>query len=87
MHSLTQFHFEYPLFSKEWFLNSNYLVLLSVKDENELILLSQKAIDRGIKVSVFREPDINNEVTAITLEPSIESMKLCSSIPLALKNQ
>jgi hypothetical protein len=34
---------------------------------------------------VFREPDINNEITAIAVEPSEKSRKLCSNLPLALK--
>jgi hypothetical protein len=41
---------------------------------------------RGIKYSIFREPDINNQITAITLEPSEASMKLTSSFPLLEPN-
>jgi hypothetical protein len=36
----------------------------------------------GIKHTVFREPDINNEITAITFEPSDAARKLTSSCPL-----
>jgi len=39
----------------------------------------------NIKYSVFKEPDIDNQVTAIALEPSDLTRKLCSNIPLALK--
>jgi len=41
-----------------------------------------KASLRGIKYTVFREPDINNEITAVAFEPSIEAKKLCSNLPL-----
>jgi hypothetical protein len=36
---------------------------------------------------VFTEPDIDNQVTAITIEPSVETQKLCSNLPLALKER
>ena len=66
---------------------SSYLVCLSVKDESELQALYDKAIERNIRVVAFREPDFNNELTSICLEPTIETRKLCSSIPLALKER
>jgi len=31
---------------------------------------------------VFREPDINNQITAVALEPSDASKRLTSSCPL-----
>ena len=36
----------------------------------------------GIKHTVFREPDINNEITAIAFEPSDSARKLTSSCAL-----
>jgi hypothetical protein len=59
---------------------------LSVNDERELLSIHSKATQQGIKASVFQEPDLNNQVTAITLEPSSDTRKLCSNLPLALKN-
>jgi hypothetical protein len=36
----------------------------------------------GIKFTLFREPDLNNEITAVAFEPSDSSRKLTSSCPL-----
>lgn len=59
--------------------------MLAVKDENHLKHLIGKLSQKGIKLSIFNEPDIDNQVTAITIEPGILSRKMCSNIPLALK--
>lgn len=56
-----------------------------MKDESDLNKLIEKALLNNIKFSVFREPDIDNQITAITLEPSLISKKLCSNLKLALK--
>lgn len=77
---------EYPEIHKQWFETSNYLGFLSVSNEIELNKLIEKAQSRGIKFSVFREPDIDDQITAIALEPGILSKKLCSNIKLALRD-
>ncbi|MEB4918415.1 hypothetical protein RXP95_29890, partial [Pseudomonas aeruginosa] len=41
--------------------------------------------EKNISFSIFIEPDINNQVTAIAIAPGEAATKLCSSIPLALK--
>jgi hypothetical protein len=41
---------------------------------------------KGIRFSTFREPDFDNELTAIALEPGDKSRRATSSFPLALKN-
>jgi len=84
MHALREFVQDHPEIDQEWYSKSNYLGLLSVKSENDLILLLEKAMSRGIRASAFREPDIGDRITAIVLEPSPQSRRLCSSLPLAL---
>ena len=84
IHAAVQFVFEHPEIAKEWY-KDPYLAVLSTQDENSLKNLIKKAKERGIKVSVFREPDIDNEITAIALEPSDATRRLTSSLPLALK--
>ena len=84
LHALQEFSVQHPEVTKEWYAKSNYLGLLSVKSEPDLLLLAQKAEAKGIRVSLFREPDIGNAVTAIALEPAPASKKLCARLPLAL---
>lgn len=85
IHAAVQFGMEHPEVHRVWFEVSNYLGLLSVANELALYQLIDKARELGIKCSVFREPDIGNEITAIALEPGTKAKKLCSNLPLALK--
>lgn len=85
-HALADFIIKNPKLSKTWWETSNYLACLSVKDEAGLLSLSDKLNSKGIKHVVFREPDIDNQITSIAIEPSEESRKICSNLPLALKN-
>ena len=74
----------YDLFSR-WYSKSNYLAFLSVNNEYELMMLVSKANSMGIKYSLFREPDIGDQITTIALEPCDSVKKLCGNLPLALK--
>ena len=85
MHALRQFTAEHPEIDRLWFEQSNYLGLLSVGDEKELADLIEQATAHDIYFSVFREPDIDNQITAIALAPGPKSKKLCSRLPLALR--
>lgn len=84
-HALRQFTAEHPEKDLEWFTTSNYLALLSVKNEHELRKLFIDAKESGLKCSGFEEPDVDNELTAIAIEPGERSRELCKKLPLALK--
>jgi hypothetical protein len=71
---------------QNWFEESNYLLQLSCKDEDELKSYIKKCDKKHIKYVIFREPDLNNEITAITLEPTLTALKLVSNLPLMLKD-
>lgn len=85
MHALRQFTADHPELDKLWFENSNYLGLLSVTNESELLNLIALAQRENIAVSIFREPDIEDQITAIALAPGPKSKKLCGKLPLALR--
>jgi len=61
------------------------MVSLGAKNETHLKDLITKAEERDIKMSVFYEPDIGNEITSITLEPCETSRKMTSSLPKLMK--
>jgi hypothetical protein len=76
---------EHKDISCEWYSKSNYLGLLSVRDEYDLHELVRRAYRFGVRYSVFREPDIGDKITAIALEPGPKSKKLCAKLTLALR--
>ena len=73
---MAQFFLEHPTIAREW-ANQN-LIILEVPNQQSLIDLIQK-LD-GYSTSIFREPDINNEITAIAVEgmarPILSNLKL-----------
>ena len=85
VHASDQFKYEHPTDHESWFRNSNYLAILSVKNESELLSLVEKVCSHNLVHSTFSEPDLNNELTAIAVAPSKAAKKLFSSLPLALK--
>jgi hypothetical protein len=82
-HSLRQFVEEHPVADRQWFRTSNTLALLTTPNETLLGVLYRKAVDRGIPVAAFREPDRGNELTAIAL--GHEARRLVRNLPLALR--
>ena len=84
-HAIRQFTNDHPEIDCEWFKNSNYLALLSTTNEIELMKLIIAAKEAGIRFSIFREPDVGGEITAIALEPHPKSSEICKGLPLALK--
>lgn len=84
-HAIRQFTAEHPDRDAEWFTSSNYLALLSVANETELMRLLVAAADAGLRCSAFREPDVGGAITAIAIEPHPKAAELCKGLPLALK--
>jgi peptidyl-tRNA hydrolase len=70
--------------AKNWHYNSNTICILAAKDEEHLKILHQKATELDIASSIFREPDLENSITAIAMLGE-NSKKILSNLPLALK--
>lgn len=84
-HALAQFAIENPEIFADWHENHKNLIVLAVEDEVQLQMLWLKAKQKHVNVSAFQEPDINDELTALALEPCEDTYKMTSNIPLALR--
>ena len=58
------------------------IVLCVVENEKQLLKEDFKLRSKGVRTIVFREPDLNNEITAIVLEDSYLSKKICKNLSL-----
>lgn len=85
MHSLVEFLIKHPDKSKHWYENSNSIIFLSVANEQELLDLIDKCKSKNIECCEFREPDLDNSLTSICIEPSGKTKKICYNLKLALK--
>jgi peptidyl-tRNA hydrolase len=81
-HALRLFHEEHPEVDASWYSSSNTLVVLSVEDEYALLTLSVEAARKGLRFSIFQEPDLGDQSTAMVLEP--RGKRICRGLPLAL---
>lgn len=76
---------EHPDITHHWMDISNYIVIVNIENESKLLALLKKAIELNIVYSIFKEEDLDNQLTAIALAPGDNSRRICSSLPLALK--
>ena len=86
-HVAMHFMLEHNELANQWIIKSDYLCILSVENEIELQKLIEQANFQNIILSIFKEPDIDNQITAIALAPGNLSKKLCSKLKLALKEK
>ena len=88
VHAGFLFALEHPEATDQWMHDSQFLVVVAVRDEHALLDLAESA--EGIRHTVWHEPDLRHyredksaPATAVALEPSREARRLCSSMPLA----
>jgi len=84
-HAMRLFADEHSEEESHWYETSNTIVLLETADENSLSSLASLATARRVPYSLFREPDRNDEATAIALGPKGHS--LCRNLPLMHSEQ
>jgi peptidyl-tRNA hydrolase len=70
VHVAIEFVNSHPSLTKEWYLESNYVCILEIENENELLLLVNELERKNIPCSIFTEPDLNCEWTAVAIHPS-----------------
>jgi len=84
-HATSAFVAAHPEQSAQWRESSNNLVCLEIANEPLLLAMAQRAGEHGIPHTLFREPDLGDEATALALM-SPQARRLTSSLPLALRD-
>jgi peptidyl-tRNA hydrolase len=84
-HACFAFAREHSSETIQWMDVSNFICILNIENEAALQELIMAAQEQGIKHSIFREDDLDNQITVIALEAGEKSKKLCSKLKLALK--
>ena len=87
MHAGFSFAQKHPELTNDWLTDSQYLVIVSVPTSFDILELANKAERLSIDHVVWREPDLNNQPTAIALAPVVASRILCANLPLAGKEK
>nr|WP_256335414.1 peptidyl-tRNA hydrolase [Microbacterium sp. 77mftsu3.1] len=82
-HVAAEFVLEHPDIASRWTTLSNSLIVLTAPNVASLTELTEKARARGIVVTVFREPDLGDEITAVAFAPSDQTRRLLSNLPCA----
>ena len=84
-HALSAFAADFPAAHAAWHRQGQNLVVLQVPREPDLVRLLEAALESEEidRVSLFREPDLNHQLTAIALDG--KASRLVSSLPLALR--
>jgi len=81
-HAIVAFQHSYSSKYEQWHESSNNLVVLSAGSKEELAKIAYDLSCKGVDVALFREPDLQDELTAIAVAP--EGGKYLSTLPLAL---
>lgn len=82
-----EFSAQWPSLAKNWMMSSNNVVAVQVPDELVLADLAARAVEEGIALTIVREPDYGNSITAVALQPGPEARRLCANMPLAGKEK
>jgi peptidyl-tRNA hydrolase len=85
-HSVAGFSRYHPSLLQSWHDTSNYIVILEVKNQEELLSLQLKAMMEEIPNHLFREPDWNDDATALALAAGEKSSQMVRHLKLALQD-
>jgi peptidyl-tRNA hydrolase len=85
VHAAISFATRSPELAARWHHESNFLVVVAVPDEGALMDLITAARAAGVSDYGVREPDLDDTITAVALEPGRGARRLCSQLPLALR--
>ena len=83
VHAMREFTAKHPETDLDWFQTSKNLALLQVPNEEELENVLDVLSRHGVEHVEWREPDRNNELTAVAVAP--EGNRYLSTLPLLLR--
>lgn len=86
VHAAIQFSQEWPDLIGPWYTESNFLVVISVADEDALRDLADQARELDVRYSITQEPDYHDSWTAVALQPGEMARLLCTGQDLALRH-
>lgn len=82
VHAARQFQALHPDLERAWFERSNTIAILSAPSEEALSELASLAERLELRIARFHEPDIDNQLTAIAIEPGDHARRICRRLPL-----
>lgn len=85
VHAAIQFTQEWPDLAEPWYCESNYLVVVSVENEDALKDIADQARELNVRYSITTEPDLDDTWTAVALQPGETARLICACMELALK--
>jgi hypothetical protein len=91
VHGMATFARHYPATFEDWERTSNTVVCLTVPDEatlHEIRSQAHEASERtesGLAIAEFFEPDFDNQLTCVVLEPIEVFQDICKGLPLACR--
>lgn len=85
LHAFREYIEYHPESEQEWYKSSNTIAILGCENEEELVSLMGLADGRGIKLAPFREPDMDDALTACAFEPGQKTSSFLSHLRSALK--
>jgi hypothetical protein len=84
-HAAFAFSQAQPDLTGQWHRKSKFLILLAVPDALALEVVAQRIEMAGITCVRWREPDWDNELTALAVAPHPATSRLLANLPLALR--
>jgi hypothetical protein len=85
IHAVCEFADKHPPAYRRWYKKSNYLALLSVNDERALNKYVRRARVNKIHYAEFREPDLDNALTAVVFDATEDAREMLKNERSALK--
>lgn len=85
-HVIAEWAIKNPEKAKQWDTQSGSLICLETPDAETLTELTVQADKLGLSYTIFREPDIGDEITAVLFEPGAETVRLLANFPCAGKH-